>query len=99
MENDASVRYLIEQGGVGTLAARNRDGALPLHVLCGSNRPTLRTVQYLMHGFPGAVTARMNDGHYPFMVAACKENSASLSVVYELATANPTGLIVPNHGR
>ena len=34
----ASVQYLVEQGGVGTLAARNRDGALPLHVLCESIR-------------------------------------------------------------
>jgi hypothetical protein len=35
----SGVRYLVKQGGVGTLATRNRDGALPLHALCGSTDP------------------------------------------------------------
>ena len=50
----SSVQYLVEQGGVGTLAARNQDGAMPLHVLCASTNPTLRTVQYLSQSFRGA---------------------------------------------
>jgi ankyrin repeat protein len=90
----ASVRFLVEQGGVGTVAARNGLGALPLHVLCGSTRPEWRTVQYLIQSFPGSVTARTNSGQYPFMVAACEESSASLSVVYELARVSPS-LIIP----
>jgi hypothetical protein len=45
--------------------------------------------------FPGAVIARMNDGRFPFMVAACETSSASLSVVYELVRPNPN-LIVPH---
>ena len=93
--DDASVRYLVEQGGVGTLAARNHNGALPLHNLVASTNPPLRTVQYLIHSFAGAVTARMNDGRYPFMVAACETSSASLSVVYELVRPNPN-LIIPH---
>ena len=88
------VRYLVEQGGVGTLAARNHKGALPLHNLVASMNPPLRTVQYLIHSFPGAVAEPMNAGPYPFMVAACEASSASLSVVYELVRANP-GLLLP----
>jgi ankyrin repeat protein len=47
----SSVRYLVEQGGVGTLAARNRLGLLPLHVLCGSTDPSWRTIQFLIESF------------------------------------------------
>ena len=91
----ASVRFLVEQGGVGTLAARNRDGAMPLHVLCGSQNPSLRTVQYMLQSFPGSVAAQTTAGHYPFMIAACASSTASLSVVYELARAIPD-LILPH---
>ena len=85
----SSVRYLVEQGGVGTLAARNRQGVLPLHVLCGSTNPSLRTVQYLIRSAAGSVAARTNAGQYPFLIAACETASASLSVVFELIRANP----------
>ena len=89
--DDVSVRYLVEQGGVGTLTARNHKGALPLHNLVASTNPTLRTVQYLIQSFPEAVTAWTDDkGLYPFMVAACGASSASLSVVYELVRAHPS---------
>ena len=93
---DASVHYLVKQGGVGTLAARDREGALPLHTyLRGSTFPSLRIVQYLIQSFPGALTAwTTNDGLCPFMMAACKTSSASQSVVYELVRANPA-LVVP----
>jgi uncharacterized protein len=91
----ASVRHLVEQGSICTLSARNHKGALPLHNLVASTNPTLRTVQYLIQSFPGAVTARTADaGLYPFMVAACDTSSASLSVIYELVRANPS-LVVP----
>ena len=90
----ASVRYLVEHGGVGTLAARNRQGALPLHVLCGSKDPPLLAVQYLIHSYPGSVGARTNEGKYPFMMAAYEKASASLSVLYTIVRANPT-LIIP----
>jgi ankyrin repeat protein len=88
----ASVRYLVEQGGVGTLAARNRDGALPLHVLCGSQNPSLRTVQFMIQSSTGSVAAQTNFGQYPFMIAAHSSSTASLSVVYELVRTIP-GLI------
>ena len=87
---DASVRYLVEQGGVDTLAARNRMGALSLHNLVASTNPSLLTVQYLIQSFRGSVAERMNAGRYPFMLAACETSSASLSVIYELVRANPT---------
>ena len=87
--DDASVRYLVEQGGVRTLKIRNHEGALPLHVLCGSTDPPLRTVQYLIQSSPGTVTAQTNAGHYPFMIAAFNESPASLSVFYELIRADP----------
>ena len=90
----ASLLYQVEQGGIGTLAARNRQGALPLHILCGSTNPSLRTVQYLIQSFPGSVSAPTPAGQYPFMLAACKPSPASLSVVYELIRVNPD-LAVP----
>ena len=90
----SSVRYLVEQGGVGTLAARNHQGALPLHSLCGSTNPPWRCVQYLIQSFPGSVLMETNAGEYPFMIAATSDSS-SMSVVYELVRVNPDVLIVP----
>ena len=92
--DDSSVRFLVEHGGVGTLAARNlEEGALPLHVLCGSTNPSLRTVRYMIQSFTGSVAARTNAGQYPFMIAACESSTASLSVVYELIRTDPDLLI------
>ena len=88
------VRFFVERGGVVTLAARNHQGALPLHVLCGSTNPSLGTVQYMVQSFPGSVTARTNAGQYPFVIAAGESSTASLSVVYELVRASPN-LVVP----
>ena len=90
----SSVLFLVEHGGVSTLAACNHHGALPLHLLCESTNPSLRTVQYLIQSFRGSVAARTNAGHYPFMIAACESSTASLSVVYELDRTNPD-LVVP----
>ena len=86
---DSSVHLLVEQGGVSTLAARNRDGALPLHYLCETTNPSLPTVQYMIESFPGSVAVRTKAGQYPFMIAACESSTASLSVVYELVRTNP----------
>ena len=91
----ASVKYLVEQGGVGTLAARDQQGALPLHTLCASINPRWRTVQYLIQSFPGSVEAHTNTGQYPFRIAAGESSAASLSVLFELARANP-GLVAPS---
>ena len=85
----ASARFLVERGGVGTVAARNLDGALPLHLLCGSTNPCLRTVQYLIQSFPASVAVQTNSGQYPLMFAARDTSEASLSIVYELVRANP----------
>ena len=60
------VLCVLEQGGIGTLASRF---ASPLHNLVASTNPTLRTVQYVIKSFPGAVTTRTNAGLYPFVVA------------------------------
>jgi hypothetical protein len=63
-QGTASARrnFLVDRGGVvlvgGTLAARNRDGALPLHhILCASttHNPPAR---YLDQGFPGSVATK-----------------------------------------
>ena len=93
--DDSSVRFLVEHGGVGTLAARNQDDALPLHLLCGSTNPSLRTVQYLIQSFPESVAALTKKGQYPFMVAACESSTASLSVLYVLVRTNPN-LVIPH---
>jgi hypothetical protein len=93
----SALRYLVDQrgGGIGTLAARNRDGAMPLHVLCGAS--TLATarlalpVEYLIQSFPGSVAMSTDTGLYPFMIAA---DNASLCVVYEIVRANPV-LAIP----
>jgi serine/threonine-protein phosphatase 6 regulatory ankyrin repeat subunit A len=90
----SSVLYLVEQGGVGTLAARNNQGELPLHVLCASTNPQCRSVQCLIQSSPRSVTMRTNAGEYPFMMAACETSTASLNVVYELVRVNPD-LVVP----
>ena len=90
----ANVRFLVEHGGVNTLAARNQEGALPLHLLCGSTIRSLRTVQYMIQSFSEALAVRTNAGQYPFMIAACKSSTASLSVVYELVRTNP-GVATP----
>ena len=89
----ASVRYLVEHGGVGTLAARNLEGAMPLHVLCGSQNSSLRTVQYIIQSYSGSVAAQTNAGQYTFMIAAGETSSATLSVVYELVRTSP-GLVI-----
>ena len=91
-----ALQYLVDCGGVGTLAARNRDGALPLHVWCGAFTTTPVTftvpvVRYLMESFPGSVAMQTNAGQYPFMIAASK---ASLSVIYEIVRSSPL-LAVP----
>ena len=93
----SALRYLVERGGgIDTLAASNRDGALPLHVLCGASTIAtaslaLPVVQYLIQSFRGSVAMSTSKGLYPFMIAA---NNASLSVVYEIVRANPV-LAIP----
>ena len=94
--DDTSVRFLVEQGGVGTLAARDHQGALPLHYLCASTNSPLRTVQYLIQSFPGSVAVQTNDQLYPFMSAACESSAASLSVVYVIVRASAALVIAKN---
>ena len=93
----ANVRLLVEQGGVGTLTARKQDGALPLHVLCGSTNPSLRTVQYLRESFPATVATETTEGPYPFLIAACETASATLNVVYKLVRVHPDLLVSRNY--
>jgi hypothetical protein len=91
------LQCLVDRGGVGTLAARNIDGALPLHVLCGASTTiaSLPLVQFLMQSCPGSVAIRTDAGEFPFMIAASNSSLASLSVVYELVRANPLLAVPP----
>ena len=72
------------------MQAANNDGALPLHLLCGS-RPSVQTVQYLLGLFQGALEVMTNAGDLPLMVA-CKASS-SQSVLQVLLTAYPEALV------
>jgi hypothetical protein len=93
-----TLRFLVDRGGVATLAACKRGGALPLHVLCAASStttdPPIQAVRYLIQAFPGSLAVRANAGQYPFMIAASNASSGSLSVVYEMVRANPL-LAVP----
>ena len=91
----SALRFLVDRGGVGTLAGRNQEGALPLHVLlCGASTTTaslhLLVIRFLILGFPGALSVPTNAGLYPFMIAASNSSFELMSVVYEMIRANPS---------
>ena len=89
----SALQWLVERGGVGTVVARDRDGALPLHVLLcnafATSNLLFLAVRYLIQCFPGSLGMRTNAGQYPFMIAATHVSSTSLSLVYEIVRANP----------
>ena len=95
------LRFPVDRGGVGTLAGRNQEGALPLHVLlCGASTTTaslpLQVIRFLILGFPGALSVPTNAGLYPFMIAASNSSFELMSVVYEMIRANPS-LAMPRY--
>jgi len=83
------IRFLTEQDP-NALQVPNNDGALPLHLLCGS-RPPVQTVKYLVSLFEGALALMTHSGDLPLMVA-CK-TLACESVIQVLLTAYPDALI------
>lgn len=94
-----ALQSLVDRGGVGTLSARDRDGALPLHCLLGAARVgeehfKLDAVKFLLKGFPGSASMRANrnntDGDLPFVVAL--KASCSTDILFELLKAFPDAL-------
>jgi len=95
-------QYLVQQGGVGTLYARDLDRALPLHLMVSrvsstttddddsSPPPKLDAVQYLLKEYPGSVKERNNKGELPIMLAC--HSSAPEGVLFVLLKANPDSL-------
>ena len=92
-DGNSALQWLVNRGGVGTVVARDRDGALPLHVLLcnafATSNLLFLAVRYLIQCFPGSLGMRTNAGQYPFMIAATHVSSTSLSLVYEIVRANP----------
>jgi len=97
--NLESLRLLVEQGGVGTLSARDHMGALPLHRLLGTrdSRPDLDAVKFLVQAFRGSLSIPNSSGELPFAVA-CK-TSCSVDVMHVLLTAYPDALSLSRRRR
>ena len=96
-----SVQYFVQQqGGVGTLAACNHQGELPLHCsVCVPPSSAASRISFLC--LPEPCPCATHSGKYPFLLAAAAAatdsygGTSSLSVVYELVRANPDVRIVP----
>ena len=82
-----TIQYLVDRGGVGTLRVRDCNLALPLHLLCGSSRVSLRAVKYMLKAYPKAILETTSRHSFPFMLAC--ESSASESVIFALLQAYP----------
>jgi len=73
-------KYLVEENNAaGTLCARDCDGNLPLHALCGSNEASLGTFEYLTKAYPAALKTRNSNGALPLHVL-CESPNPSLKV-------------------
>jgi len=83
-----AIPFMVEQDPNAVQTANN-EGALPLHLPCGS-RPSVQTVQ-LLGLFQGALALRTNAGDLPSVVA-CKASSSE-SVLQVLLTVYPDALI------
>jgi len=84
-----ALSFLVDQGGLETLLARDREGALPLHRLLGAKRkrPELEAVELLVRAHPGSLSVATYKGDLPIMVAA--KMSCSLDVLLLLLKACP----------
>jgi len=78
-------------GTVATLGTGDNNGLLPLHALCQStNKPELKTIEYVVHSYRSALSHRNLRGDLPMTLAAAGESSsASLSVIYTLVRGDP----------
>lgn len=86
----------MDQGGVGTLSARDRGGALPIHGLLGApeSPSRLECIKYLLKSFLRSVSMMTNDGDLPLHVACSK--SAATGVLRILIDLDPATLQLPN---
>lgn len=85
-------QFLVNEGGVGTLSARDQSGALPLHCLLGAqtNSSKFDAVQFFLQSFRGSASVATNEGQLPFVVAS--QSSCSLDVLFSLLKAFPEAL-------
>ena len=89
-----SIKYLVEEdGGAASLCARDRNGALPLHILCGRLEPQLKMVELLVKAHPAALSTRNRNGSLPLHVlCGCRFAQPSLKVVECLIKPYPAAL-------
>ena len=90
---ESLIRFLAEQDP-NAVQAPNNDGALPLHLLCGSSRPTLPAVTYLVDAFREALTMRTTAGGDLPLHAACR--AAAEPLMRFLAEQDPNTVQVAN---
>jgi len=76
-------------GGIGTLCARDHNGALPLHLLL-QTQPSLDAIKFMVSSYIKSPFIKTDDGDLPIMVAA--RSSASESVILYLSLVHPQGL-------
>ena len=87
------IKYLVEEnGGADTLRSRDNNGDLPLHTLCGSNQPSLKTVEYLIKTYPAASSTRNNNGALPLHVLCGSTVPPALKSVECLIKSYPAAL-------
>ena len=87
-----TIKYLVEEnGGVGTLCARDSNGTLPLHGLCGSTESTLEMIEYLTKAFPAALSTQNGNGALP-LHALCETPHPLLKAVECLIKPYPGAL-------
>lgn len=96
-----TIRFLVEQGGVGTLCARDRVGSLPLHCMnnidaaAGLRFPPLPpikvdAVEYMIKSYPKAVATPNGNGELPLMLAC--QSSAPEEILFVLLKAYPQSI-------
>jgi len=92
----ALLKLLVERGGVGTLAVRDSQGNLPLHVLCKNHRHPHEFVEYLIRSHPGSLAVRDDQGNLPLHIFCKKDNPSQKSVEY-LIRSHPGALSSRNN--
>jgi len=87
-----AVKHLVEDnGGAGTLCARDSNGALPLHGLCGSTESALETIEYLAKAYFAALSTQNSNGALP-LHALCQTPHPLLKAVEFLIRLYPAAL-------
>jgi len=92
-----AIKYLVEEnGGAGTLCARDSNGALPLHVLCGYIWSNRQTIEYLTNAHPAALWTPNSNGALP-LHSFCATPHPLLKAVEGLIKPYPAALSTQNH--